>query len=638
MRIIKVEIPEEETKNGLKKVSMSKLGQVVVLAGRNGAGKTRLLNLVKDKIREKPKLDKIESFNNGIEKYEETIRDLKNEIKKVKVILALPQDTAARIKVEARINGMISQIETFEKEKLVIKRKRDWSLIETDEYYNKYTIVPFVPTNLTLSDCNQYTKINQKAYAKQLDEVGVSNLHVGVLSKIQLVQQRWFNATHQSSIVDNEEVEIAKFEYTKLVQLIEIFLGTKLDRNLDGDATLFGRQLGAAQLSQGQIVLLQLCIAIYCQEESLGEIVIFLDEPENHLHPSVLIETVDRLIKYIPEGQIWISTHSLPLLSHFDPSSIWFIDNNSVRYGGRAPEKVLRSLLGDQDRIGRLQDFISLPSQFAQIRHAIESLSHPEVLNTSKADHQSKQIKDGIFLNSGSKGELKILDFGAGKGRLLANMFDSEEGNTEFCTRVNYIAYDIFTDDEDQCKSTLERVYNCSKGRYYNSFEDLFSGHDKGSFDIVVLCNVLHEIDPKFWLTLFEEEGAICSALSENGTLIIVEDQKMPIGEKAYENGFLVLDTLELKELFNISADDKSFFNTDARENGRLKAHFLKRSHLYRITPESRINALKSLCKKSKQKIMKIRGNKEANYKNGKEHGFWIQQFANSTLSRDELG
>jgi hypothetical protein len=38
----------------------------------------------------------------------------------------------------------------------------------------------------------------------------------------------------------------------------------------------------------------------------------------------------------------------------------------------------------------------------------------------------------------------------------------------------------------------------------------------------------------------------------------------------------------------------------------------------------------------AKEEILKIR-NQEKNYKNGKLHGFWTQQFANAQLNLSEL-
>jgi len=150
------------------------------------------------------------------------------------------------------------------------------------------------------------------------------------------------------------------------------------------------------------------------------------------------------------------------------------------------------------------------------------------------------------------------------------------------------------------------------------------------------MCNVLHEIEPSKWLNLFSNDGEIPKVLNQRGILLLVEDQEMQIGEKAYQKGFIVLNTPELKELFNISEADKDFGFSDARGDGRLIAHRINKNYLIRITPESRIKCLKQLHSIAKDKILAIR-NEEVKYKNGKKHGFWIQQYANTGLVLDEL-
>ncbi|MGT2505736.1 hypothetical protein [Cupriavidus basilensis] len=70
-------------------------------------------------------------------------------------------------------------------------------------------------------------------------------------------------------------------------------------------------------------------------------------------------------------------------------------------------------------------------------------------------------------------------------------------------------------------------------------------------------------------------------ALSDNGFLLIVEDQRIPVGEKAHKNGFLVLDTAHLRTLFSIKEADVAaglFTFHDARGDGRLKAHLINRA------------------------------------------------------------
>ena len=205
------------------------------------------------------------------------------------------------------------------------KEITDWKLIETDELLEGYAIVPFVPKDLNVQDCNDFRTREIAAHAKKLDPVGVNSLAHGTLPRILVVQERWFNATHQDSNFSPQEKQSAINEYMQLKDLLKTFLDADLERNINGEPTIFGFPLGQANLSDGQKVLIQLCLAIHCQQKSLDDLILFLDEPENHLHPSVIIETIARIINKTPHGQIWISTHSIPLLSPFHPSPIWFM-------------------------------------------------------------------------------------------------------------------------------------------------------------------------------------------------------------------------------------------------------------------------------------------------------------------------
>ena len=359
---------------------------------------------------------------------------------------------------------------------------------------------------------------------------------------------------------------------------------------------------------------------------------------QNHLHPAVIIETIERILAEIPNGQIWIATHSIPLLAFFDPYTIWYVEGNKVAFAGNIPEKVLQSLLGNEDHISRLQDFISLPAIYALHRYAFESLFHPVPVSTGNTDPQTLQIREEIRKHLRDQTKLRVLDYGAGRGRLLSNIIENSKDTLSKPTDViDYIAFDKFDNDRDECLSVINLIYHDYEKRYFNSLAELFGIYDRESFDIVIMCNVLHEIDPKDWLRLFFEKGEIPSLLSENGLLLLVEDHEMLIGEKAYQKGFLVLNTQEIKELFQIKEADTDFGFSDARGDGRLKAHRISKRYLSRITPETRMSALSVLKNTALEKIQETRA-ADVNYKNGKRHGFWVQQYANSSLALSELG
>ncbi len=147
------------------------------------------------------------------------------------------------------------------------------------------------------------------------------------------------------------------------------------------------------------------------------------------------------------------------------------------------------------------------------------------------------------------------------------------------------------------------------------------------------MCNVFHEINPTEWLNLFNKHSLILSSLKKDGVLLIVEDQLIAVGEKAYQNGFLVFDKIQFKKLFKIENDYK---HIDARGDGRLKAHFIPSIELSNIDANSRIDAIDNINHISKDMVRQLRS-AEPSYKNGKLHGFWVQQMANSQLVLSEL-
>jgi hypothetical protein len=171
--------------------------------------------------------------------------------------------------------------------------------------------------------------------------------------------------------------------------------------------------------------------------------------------------------------------------------------------------------------------------------------------------------------------------------------------------------------------------------RHFAKDDDFFTHKDNASLDVVIMCNVLHEIPPNDWLSLFNNNlSVIGRGLKETGYLLIVEDQRIPIGEKAHKFGFLVLDTQHLRTLFAITETDSNnglFQVLDARNDGRLKAHKISKQLLTRITSDTRKNAIVQLQTTAKTQIKQLR-EEEPNFQNGQLNGFWTQQFANASL------
>lgn len=607
MKITGVKLPANENGLGLQSISMYRLGELVVIAGQNGAGKSRLLELIKNKLTIKP------LANNRV-LAQSRIIELENDIKNHTPNLS-SSDLLQADRTKKYIVGCQEQI--TENLKIIY-----YDFLETDEEASeKYYFLNFKPLASSLTDPYTLSHSIKDTKATFMESFECTTWHDNVLSKIQTVQDRYWDATNKNSYLSNEEQEVAILKYEKLQEYMQLFLKKELSRN-GNQATLSGRLLGDAGLSDGQNILLQLCVALYSLEAKLENVILFMDEPENSLHPNVLLDTIDKIQEVLSNGQIWIATHSINLLAHVNPSSIWYMDNGSISYAGKTPEAVLQGLLGDEDRIGELTDFLSLPSQLATMQYAYECLQPPESVLTDKGDRQVQQIYDYLSKNR----PLTILDFGAGKGRLITTLFEIDQGkDTNTQDYLDYYAYNIDSIDREICENNINSIYHNDKKRHFYSQTDLRDNMIKNSCNIVLMTNVFHEIHPSRWQ---EEFKLIDYCLAEGGYLMIIEDQVIPKGERAYKEGFIVFDKAEFKELFIL---DDYVCNVHP-QNERLKLHIIPKTALLQVTADTKQKALESHINKAKRNIELLRG-ENASYINGKLHAFWTQQFANASLA-----
>ena len=606
---------------------MNKLGNVVLLAGKNGSGKSRILRLIKQQANERQNFfASKKNLSRQIVNTDLSIQSLQHIYNQY---VQIPEKKDEAEALDEQINKLKKEKDSYEK----FLRSSFSISIDLPENQN-IKIVDYVPKRLDIKDWRQLTQQEWKQKAKAAEHLGCQNLCDTSLSLIQNVFDRYWNTSHQHYQGNESEKENAKDDLNRLQTIVTRFLGISLNRNADGEVTIFDKPIANAQLSDGQIILLQLCVAIYAQGAKISDYILVMDEPENHLHPSAVIEMVDKIQDLNPEGQIWIATHSIALLSHFDPSCIWYVKDGSVSYSGRKPEQVLEGLLGNKENIQRLHSFIDLPDEFATNRFAFECLMPPGVVTSDEKDPQFRQLK-GILNSiwSGGKTKISILDYGAGKGRMISNLSADSRLTPEM---LDYVAFDECDSNKEECINNIGCFYDKPDDRYFNRFDSLRLKRDEKSFDLVLMCNVLHEIPHNNWISLFTH---LQKLLKEDGQLLLIEDCKIPVGEKPHQKGFLVLNSIHLKDLFNIPASESSFVANDARpdtEPGRLMAHLIPAKYLNKITTASMKKAFEDLRETAMKNIKDIR-KKECSYKNGLTHAFWVQQLANATLCLSEM-
>lgn len=609
---------DDVTEQGLKEINMSRLGRFVALAGKNGSGKSRILN-------------KLETYIQSRQNTLSNQANFREQLKNNQAALN-SQPTSPHAK------DWKAQIESFN-----LQFEIAFNRIISTEQEKIFKAVRFVPKKLELMDPRNFKIQDLTTRFDSAKQPGLDGYEQHCLFYIHQLQNRWWNADHQRFSGTLEEKSNSISAYEELQEIVQNLLGVKLDRTLNGEPSLFGKSIADAALSDGQKVILQLCVALHAQGGELDNTIFLLDEPENHLHPSASIELLEALYKLTDSSQIWVATHSIPLLAYMasiEPMSLWYVDDGLVTNAGRKPKLVLDSLLGDDARIDQLNIFTGLPAQMASINYAIESLNPPKVMTVNEKDPQVSQIQKMFGKYWTKDVPLSVLDFGAGKGRLLDGLaadLISKGGRLD--ELINYFAFDLPSKDCDICKATIKGYFHDGNPRHFNSRDNFFEEKDEECIDVVVMCNVFHEISPKEWLNIFSNQSLVARAMKSDGYLLIVEDQRIPVGEKAHEYGFLVLDTSHLKTLFNIKQvdiDSGYFVRDDCREDGRLKAHLISKSLLSRISSDSINNSIRQLKETAKDSIKSLRG-LPPTYANGQLNGFWTQQFANASLFLDEI-
>jgi predicted ATPase/SAM-dependent methyltransferase len=563
MRIISIEQSSAPINDGLASIKMRGLNRIVILAGANGSGKSRLLR---------------------------------------------------RIQQASYLNN-------------------NWSDGYEFESKHGFGAIFFVPKKIQLSDPANTTKMALSQVAQQATSPGMDFIAGNVLLYIQCIQDTWWNANHQLSTEEQSVRDDADRNYQLLSELIQIVIGEILDRDSKGNAILFNQPIDQKRLSDGQTYLLQWCAALHAQRKGLYESILLMDEPENHLHPESMIETLDRIIAANKNGQIWIATHSVTLIAalyknYSSDVSLYFMDKGKVEYASEKPDKVLNSLMGGKGNIPALREFIDLPEILANYRFANQSLKQSPVLGNSTNDDPQGNIVESVI--SSSTSTLKILDFGCGKGRLLDYLFAKHY--SDLSSLLDYVGWDDSQKYDAECKQIIEKVYPNDNNRWFCDKDEFSAKYPGQQFDRVILCNVLHEIAPKDWLGLFSKDNIISSSLKDSGYLLIIEDHLMPQGEYAHEFGFIVLDTKPLESLFAAS-DGKNIIEVKSEREGRIKGHFIPKCLLANVSNSTIEQALKLAQEEAKGNIEKIRNLKQHTFKSGREHGFWVQQYTNTGMA-----
>lgn len=641
MRIARIDLSADTTRcrDGLSG-RLERLGPIVVLAGPNGGGKSRTLQRLFGKVREH--IEHFHDAESGLRLAQQRLSADRERAAKLNAALQRASRKRLKAGVASRghafkrgtnsslpiVNSPVEKL--FEED--IAAHTETLSRFECIDVVGSGEIVHFDPKASRVPDHRLATGRQHAEARRQLGRLGVGNVDTHVSAYLAKIYERYVSTTHPARNSTEEERLATTVEWARLQQLCSELLALPLSFNDEGP-TLRGVAPSDARLSEGQSVLLQLAVVLHAQGTMLNGSVLLLDEPELHLHPAASLQVLERLQKANPEGQIWIATHSLPILAWAEPTAIWYLREGQARWAGKAPETVLAGLLGGGAGRRRIEAFLSLPAQLASNRFAAECLRPPGVVETGPQDVQLQQVVAAI------DGSTRILDFGAGKGRLLGALSSAHEARTPDPAppglECDYFAFEPDEATHQHLLDVVRGAFTDADRRVFDTEAVMLAELRNSPVEVIVMVNVLHEIHPKDWTRLFGEDGVLTKVLAPEGLLLVVEDQEIPTGEKAHSLGFLLLDQAQLKELFACGGQEA--IKTASTRGGRLRAHAIAASAVKQVSAESRKHALESLRDAALQNIAALRAYPDT-AEAGRLHGLWTQLFANAYVAIRELG
>jgi energy-coupling factor transporter ATP-binding protein EcfA2/SAM-dependent methyltransferase len=612
-------------------LEMRGLGSVVVLSGPNGGGKSRILRTIERMMQKQ--------LSQG------QLAEVRQRMKLQVSHLETEQQTIQRLKAK---DGSADQIAFHTKilSDSQSELRRHQRILNACAVFIRssagpQSIVSLVPQKPQLKDAAGSADKHNAGLVSQLMQgkgsAGAEQCAPAYARQI-LREALWARDRRHELALTGVSPEEARAESLK--DMIVEVLGSAfpLDLNPSWNITIGGRSDYPSALSPGQQILFQFVCILHAQGASLSDCIIVMDEPENHLHPAAIAQVVEKLREKITTGQLWIATHSVPLIAKLvatEPDCLWYVADSKPKRAGRNPELVLDGLLGGSDGARHINELTSLPAQFAALRFLSQCLQEPGAVGPTINDPQLTQIRT-VLHKSDTEGAtrekpLRVLDYGAGKGRLLRELSTSSE------LAFDYIAYDPSAAMIDLCRQELSNLNLEIRNRCFDDIHLLTSTLESGSVDAIVMCNVLHEIPPDDWLKLFGATGTLTRLLHTNGHLLIVEDYGLPKGERAHDYGFLLLDEQELRQLFSIKERDGAeqyirYASPDPKYRKRLVAHVISQQCVARATVDSRREAIRQLRARASDRVREFLQNRASDSDAGRTYALNAQLMANSAL------
>jgi ABC-type lipoprotein export system ATPase subunit/SAM-dependent methyltransferase len=411
----------------------------------------------------------------------------------------------------------------------------------------------------------------------------------------------------------NKDLTYKKVEVNDIADIDGVTTSSK------GMWELNGNPFDYDSLSDGEKTLFTYSILFFVLELNseipIRNSIIIIDEPELHLHPGSEIAVINGIKNIIKDsGQLWIATHSLSILSSLDVNEIFLVKDGKINSPNRlTPGKTLIELMDATETLENLNNFVSNQSIWAYVSFIEQCFSEPDVFFSAELGDPQIEVFMKAIKNY-PEGAM-LLDFGAGKGRVYKQI------KNELSLDLTYHALE----PDNECRDILKEA---GIKKVIANYEDL----ESKQYHFVCLCNVLHEIHINAWEMILNK---IVSCLKDNGFLIIIEDLKIPKGERIDGAGFLVLDVESICSLLGLKNEPIVIKSEKFGMDSRIMCTVIQKKETSKVSVNQIINALRIRKKNVWDEMLKIKPfydeqkTENEGVKFGREYAFLSQLYIN---------
>lgn len=295
----------------------------LIITGKNGSGKTVLLNKIKDFVN-RTKDDKFLNFTNlkeSIKSYENKIKDASDENIRFDVSIKLEHYKKEYDELFGRVNICFNDLAYIYNQ----YQKGDFILAFYGAARNSQMVEPQNPTKPTVNRTGNIYESSSSQFLNFLSDL-----------KIQEALAR-----NEQQQTDADEISAWFNDFEKLLQELFVDPNLKLEfnyRNYSFTIRSAKKAFRFTELSDGFNAVLDIITDLILKSQGPNSLtrvynkegIVLIDEIETHLHLQLQKSILPLLTRLFPNIQFIVTTHSPFVLNSIDSATVYDLENHTL--------------------------------------------------------------------------------------------------------------------------------------------------------------------------------------------------------------------------------------------------------------------------------------------------------------------